>query len=125
MIINYIDREANPLQPIWGEMEIEGRAPIQADREALRPLDMGREWMILRYVAMELLSSAGDYTRDEIEEAAAICDEALNLNNFEGYELAEGYTIDALYFNVNNRVCARVLHTTDEGGEEWSYWVIY
>ena len=101
MVINYIDRETNPLQPIWGEMEIEGRAPIQADREALRPLDMGREWMILRYVAMELLSSAGDYTRDEIEEAAAICDEALNLNNFEGYELAEGYTIDALYFNVN------------------------
>lgn len=125
MYLNFIEREENPIQYIWGDMEIENRAPIQVDREDLRPMDNGREWMILRYVAMELLSSAGEYTRDEIEEAAAICDNALNLNDFEGYGIADGYTLDALYFNSYNRICARVLHTDDEGREEWSYWIVY
>ena len=122
MTINYIDRETNPLQAIWNGMEFQSREPIQADREALRPMDNGREWMIARYVAMELLSSSGEYSRDEVEEHAAICDERLYLNDFDGYYLDDVNRLDCLYFNVNNRICATVHN--DESGVD-TYWIIY
>ena len=121
MNINYIDRETNPLQVIWYGIELQGREPIQADREALREMDNGREWMIIRYVAMELLSG-GDYTRDEIEEGAAVCDDRLYLNDFNGYYLDDANRLDCLYFNVNNRICATV-HNVDSDVD--TYWIVY
>lgn len=126
MTINYKDRDSNPIQFIWGNMAIWNHEPIQADKEALKPIT-DNDVMRLRYAAMVLLAGNDDptdnliATMEEVEEEAAICDDRLYLGNFEGYMLADGYRLDNLYLNIYDRICANVY---DADNNTDTYWVI-
>lgn len=105
-----------------------GIAPRQIEAEERQELKKDSHIMQLRYAAMELCSSEFliwedcQLCRDEIEDHASVCGDALYLNDFEGYRLGESLTLHYLYMNTDDRMCA-ALH--DEEADDYTYWCIY
>lgn len=103
-------------------------SPRQIESEDIAPLKHDADIMRLRYAAMELCSSAFlvyedcTLTRDEIEDHASVCSNALYLNDFEGYRLTASLDLRYLYMNTEGRMCAAVY---DSAADDCTYWCIY
>lgn len=113
------------LDHIWGSYEFWNNSPRQIESEDLRKLS-SLDIMSLRYAAMELLADDGEDdmigTMNEVENAAAICDDRLYVGDFEGYYLDDDHTLQYLYMNTDNRVCAA---TYSEQEDDFQYWLVY
>lgn len=126
MAINYLDN--SPLNTIWNGVEFWNHAPVLMDQQGgVKVLD-DRDVMQLRYVAAMLCAGNDDSdnnivdSMETVEGGASIQGDYLYLNNFDGYCLTDEYTLDCLYINSNNRVCAL---TVNRDTDALNYWLIY
>ena len=84
---------------------------------------VGYDFSILRYCAMrlEILREGYGLSMEKINSDAATCSDELHLNKFTGYELFDGFSLEALYLNEYGRPVARIANTNT--GDSYSYWI--
>ena len=100
--------------------EFWNRNPVKiVERQIPRELN-DRDVMALRYAAEELLTNGfmvyedRFLTREQVAEESSVCDNELNLGNFEGDRISETAVIRSLFFNEDSRLIAEVLLPDDE-----------
>lgn len=105
--------------------EFWNRNPVKIE-ERQKPKELNdRDVMALRYAAEELLTNGfmvyedRVLTREQVAEESSVCDNELNLGNFEGYRISENSVIRSLFFNEDNRLIAEVLIETDDEYEQY------
>ena len=95
--------------------ELTGWMPRLEDK-IIRKVLKGCDFYALRYYAMHinLLSNEYNETFEEIDYKASIQDDALYLNDFEGYPIDERYTLSYLFLSEYNHCCACIEDTVND-----------
>lgn len=108
--------------------EFWNRNPVKIE-ELQKPKKLDdRDVMALRYAAEELFTNGfmvyedRVLTRKQVVDESSICDNELNLSNFEGYRISETSVIRSLFFNEDNRLIAAVLLEDDD---EYEHYLVY